>query len=252
MTLKGKVAIITGGAQGLGKAYAFRLAEEGARIVVADILAEQAAATAVEIRAGGGEAIGIRVDVADEASVEGMARQTIDAYGRIDVLVNNAALFVALLPKKKFHQVTVEEWDRTMAVNVKGIFLCCKAVVPHMKAQGKGKIINISSGAALCGSWDFILYVTSKAAVIGLTRALAREVGDDNINVNAVAPGMTLSEGVAKTYAPETLENWAQRRCFKRLQRPDDLVGTIAFLASDDSDFITGQTISVDGGDQML
>ncbi|MBI4321370.1 MAG: 3-oxoacyl-ACP reductase FabG [Chloroflexi bacterium] len=249
MKLDGRVAIVTGSAQGIGKAYASRLAKDGACVVIADIVEEQALATAEEIRAGGGEAIAIGTDVSDEASVNRMVEETVQHHGRIDVLVNNAALFVAITPKKRFYEITVEEWDRVMAVNVRGIFLCCKAVFPFMKAQGKGKIINISSSTFWTGTVDFLQYVTSKAAVIGLTRQLAREVGDYNINVNAVTPGLTLSEGVERKYPAEFLETFPQRRCFKRPERPDDLVGTIAFLASDDSDFITGQTINVDGGE---
>lgn len=249
MRLQGKVAIVTGSAQGIGKAYAQGLAREGANVVVADILGDRAEATAAEICKTGAEAMAITVDVSDEASTVQMARKTVEAFGRIDILVNNAAMFVALLPRKPFTEITVEEWDRVMAVNVRGVFLCCRAVFPYMKAQGKGKIINISSSTFWHGSADFLQYVTSKAAVIGLTRQLAREVGDYGINVNCITPGLTVSEGVERTYPREYLEMVAQRRCFKRLERPDDLVGTVVFLASDDSDFITGQTINVDGGD---
>ncbi|MCL5264791.1 MAG: 3-oxoacyl-ACP reductase FabG [Chloroflexi bacterium] len=248
MLLDGKVAIVTGSAQGIGKAYAKRLAAEGARVVVADIAFAQAAETAAEIRASGGEAMAVNVDVTDEASTTAMARDTVDRYGALDILVNNAALFVAIFPKKPFTEITVEEWDRVMAVNVRGVFLCCKAVFPHMKAQGRGKIINISSSTFWHGSSDFLQYVTSKGAVVGLTRQLAREVGDYGIHVNCVTPGLTASEGAERVYPSELLDKAASGRCFKRWERPQDLVGTIVFLASDLSDFITGQTINVDGG----
>lgn len=249
MRLEGRVAIVTGSAQGIGKAYAERLAKEGARVVVADVAYERAKETAARIRESGGEAMAIEVDVSEESSTIEMARKTVEKYGRIDILVNNAAMFVALFPKKPFTEITVEEWDRVMAVNVKGLFLCCKAVFPYMKSQGRGKIINISSSTFWHGSPDFLQYVTSKGAVIGFTRQLAREVGDYGINVNCITPGLTASEGAERVYSPEYLDAVAQRRCFKRWERPEDLVGTVVFLASDDSDFITGQTINVDGGD---
>jgi len=249
MRLEGKVAIVTGAAQGIGAAFAERLAAEGAATVVADLAFERAAETAAAINASGGEALAVAVDVTDEAQTDAMAAAALAAYGRIDVLVNNAALFVAAFPRKPFEELGVKEWDRMMAVNVRGPFLCCRAVFPAMREQGKGKIINVSSSTYFTGTREFLHYVTSKAAVIGFTRQLAREIGDHNITVNALAPGLTVSEGVAANYAPEYLQGFADRRCLKRLERPEDLVGTIAFLASDDSDFISGQTICVDGGD---
>ncbi|MCL5961292.1 MAG: 3-oxoacyl-ACP reductase FabG [Chloroflexi bacterium] len=249
MKLKDRVAIVTGGGLGIGRAYVERLAAEGARIVIADIAEDRAMATAEELRAMGHDVVAIRTDVSDEFSVNAMVAQTVELYGRIDILVNNAALFVALLPKKPFWETTVEEWDRTMAVNVRGIFLCCKAVFPHMKAQGKGKIVNISSSTFWHGSKNMVHYVTSKGAVVGLTRALAKDLGEYNINVNAISPGLTESEGVLQNYDSGVLGTYAVRRCLARSERPQDLVGTVAFLASDDSNFITGQTINVDGGD---
>lgn len=247
MKLKGKVAIVTGGARGIGKAYALRLAEEGARVVVADVL--DGTPVAEEIQEKGGEAIAVKTDVSDEQSVNTMVRTATERFGRIDVLVNNAGIFVGLT-RKLFYELTVEEWDRVMGVNMKGIFLCCKAVYPQMKKQGKGKIINVSSSTFYMGIPLFSHYVASKGGVIALTRAMAREVGDDNICVNAIAPGFTVSEALqgSTAYSEDRLKMLANMRCFKRNGVSEDLTGTIVFLASDDSDFVTGQTIVVDGG----
>ena len=180
-----------------------------------------------------------------------MAQAALKAYGRIDILVNNAGLYSAL-KKKSFMEIDSDEWDRVMSVNVKGLWHCVKAVYPAMKRQGKGKIINISSGTVLGGSPLFLHYVSSKSAVIGFTRALAREVGDDNICVNSIMPGLTISspnqEGVMTA---EQLADRRKRRAFHRDQYPADLVGTVIFLSSDDSNFMTGQSISVDGGMNM-
>lgn len=251
MRLKDKVIIVTGGGVGIGRAYATGLAKEGARVVVADIQEEEAKKVASEIKQGGGEALALPVDVTSAEKTQAMADKTLQKYGRIDVLVNNAGLYSAI-KKKPFSEITAEEWDRVMAVNLKGLFLCVQAVYPAMKEQGKGKIINISSGTALGGTPFFLHYVTSKAGVIGFTRALARELGPDNICVNAITPGLTISgpqqEGVL---TPEQLQDRRRRRAFQRDQYPQDLVGTMIFLCSADSDFITGQTINVDGGLHM-
>jgi NAD(P)-dependent dehydrogenase (short-subunit alcohol dehydrogenase family) len=245
--LKGRVAIVTGGARGLGKDYALRLSEEGARIVVADILDATNAAHEIEKR--GGEVMALRTDVADEQSVNDMVHKTIEGFGRIDILVNNAAIFADVV-KRPFHEMLVEEWDRMMGVNLRGTFLCCKAVYPQMKKQGKGKIINVSSGTVFSGNPYLIHYVTSKGGVIAFTRVLAREVGNDGICVNAVAPGFTISEAIREnpTFPEQTRTMVAGTRCFKRDEQSEDVTGTVLFLASDDSDFITGQTIVVDGG----
>ncbi|MEX0807008.1 MAG: glucose 1-dehydrogenase [Candidatus Binatia bacterium] len=251
MRLKDKVAIVTGGGVGIGKAYAHGLSKEGAKIVVADIQEGEAQKVAAEIKQNGGEAMAVAVDVTSQEKAQAMAAAALKAYGRIDILVNNAGLYSAL-KKKPFMEIDGEEWDRVMAVNVKGLFHCVKAVYPAMKEQRKGKIINISSGTALSGSPFFLHYVSSKAGVIGFTRALAREVGDDNICVNSIMPGLTISganqEGVM---TPEQLADRRKRRSIQRDQYPQDLVGTVIFLASDDSDFMTGQSISVDGGMNM-
>lgn len=245
--LKGRVAIVTGGARGLGKDYALRLSEEGARIVVADIL--DATNVAHEIEKRGGEVMALRTDVADEQSVNDMVHKTIERFGRIDILVNNAAIFADVV-KRPFHEMLVEEWDRMMGVNLRGTFLCCKAVYPQMKKQGKGKIINVSSGTVFSGNPYLIHYVTSKGGVIAFTRVLAREVGNDGICVNAVAPGFTISEAIRgnPTFPEQTRTMVAGTRCFKRDEQSEDVTGAVLFLASDDSDFITGQTIVVDGG----
>jgi len=251
MRLQNKVAIVTGGGVGIGKAYAQGLAQEGAKVVVADIQEAEAQKVAADIKKVGREAIAVPVDVTSVEKTQAMAQAALQAYGRIDILVNNAGLY-SVLKKKNFMEIDPDEWDRVMAVNVKGLFLCVKAVYPAMKQQGKGKIINISSGTTLSGSPLFLHYVSSKAGVLGFTRALAREVGDDNICVNSIMPGLTISgsnqEGVM---TPEQLADRRKRRCFQRDQYPQDLVGTVIFLASDDSDFMTGQSISVDGGMNM-
>jgi 3-oxoacyl-[acyl-carrier protein] reductase len=248
MRLKDKVAIVTGGGIGIGRAYCLALAREGAKVVAADIQEGEAKRVAEEIKKSGGEAMAVPVDVTSPEKTRAMADAALKRYGRIDILVNNAALYSAI-KKKPFMEIDEEEWDRVMAVNIKGLFLCMQAVYPAMKRQGKGKIINISSGTALGGTPFYLHYVTSKAGVIGFTRALARELGGDNICVNAITPGLTISSPQQEgTLTPEQMADRRKKRSFQRDQKPEDLVGTVVFLASDDSDFITGQTINVDGG----
>jgi 3-oxoacyl-[acyl-carrier protein] reductase len=242
--LEGRVAIITGGGHGIGKAYARRLAEEGAAVVIAEL--DGAAAERVAAEVGG---LAVRTDVAHEPSVAEMARRTLERYGRIDILVNNAAIFATVpMSRAPFDEIDPEEWDRMMAVNLRGTWLACRAVIPQMRKQRYGKIINISSGTALKGSASRIHYVTSKAGIIGFTRTLAMEVGRDNICVNCIAPGSTLSEENADEAIVKYRQAAASSRALQRLQRPEDLVGAVAFFASADSDFITGQTLVVDGG----
>ena len=249
MKLKERIAIITGAAQGIGKAYALSLAGEGAKVVIGDIV--DATAICREIESQGGEAIALQADVTDEKSVEEMVRNAIERFGKIDILVNNAGIFSSI-QTKPFHQISLSEWEKVLKINLTGTFLCCKAVYPQMKKQGKGKIINVASVVSLKGVPFFLHYVASKGGVIGLTRALAREVGDDGICVNAVAPGLTITEAIqAVADNPSITQGIVMRRCFKRHETPKDLCGTILFLASDDSDFITGQTIVVDGGEVM-
>ena len=247
MRLKNKVAIITGGGRGLGKAYALSLSKEGAQVAVADVLDTLESKEIIE--RNGGEALALYTDVSNEESTKAMASKTVERFGKIDILVNNAGLF-ASLGKKPFYEISGEEWDKVLAVNLKGTFLCCKAVYPQMKKQGKGKIINVSSGTFFKGQPHFLHYVTSKGGIAGFTRTLAREVGDDGICVNTIAPGLTISEAVRGNpmYPEGHLRIAAGSRCLKRDEVPEDLMGTVVFLASDDSDFITGQTIVVDGG----
>jgi len=247
MRLMGKVIIVTGGARGLGKEYAMRLSREGARLVISDIL--DGSGVKAEIEATGGKALALYTDVSDERSVAAMVRQAVDEFGRIDVLINNAAIFADVV-KHPFYDVPLEEWDRMMRVNVTGTFMCCKAVYPQMKQQGKGKIINVSSATFFSGVPNFIHYVTSKGAIVALTRVMAREAGDAGISVNAIAPGFTISEAVDgnPTFTGQSRKVAVDSRCFKRDQLPSDLLGTIVYLASDDSDFVTGQTLVVDGG----
>ena len=243
MRLAGKVAIVTGGARHIGAAYCRKLAEEGAAVVIADIL--DGASVADEIGAKGGKALALKVDVSNEADTQRMAAESVKGFGRIDILINNAAIFINI-QRHPFYEISGEEWDRVSAVNIKGPFLCAKAVFPQMKEQKSGKIINISSSTAYWGTPNFLHYVASKAALIGMTRALAREVGDYGICVNSIAPGLVEHEG---QNAPKALsELQLKARSIKRLQTPDDLMGTLVFLASSDSDFMTGQAIVVDGG----
>jgi NAD(P)-dependent dehydrogenase (short-subunit alcohol dehydrogenase family) len=245
--LKGKVAIVTGGARGLGKAYALRLSEEGAQIVVTDIL--DATPVKHEIEGKGGEAVALYGNVSDEGSINEVARKTIERFGKIDILVNNAGIF-ANVTKKPFYEISLQEWDRIVKVNLTGTFLCCKAVYPQMKKQGKGKIVNVSSSTFFIGVPNLVHYVTSKGAIVAFTRALARELGHDGICVNAIAPGFTVSEAIQgnPTFPEASHKVAVDSRCFKRDEQPGDLLGTVVFLASDESDFITGQTIVVDGG----
>ena len=249
MRLEKQVVIVTGGGMGIGRAYCQRLAQEGASVVVADIVGDAAEAVAAEIRQAEGDAIAVRTDVTSQEATEQMARAAMDRYGRIDGLVNNAGMYQRpAVTRGPFEDIAVEEWDRVMAVNLRGVFLCARAVVPFMKQQRRGKIVNISSGTVFSGTPRFAHYVTSKAGVIGFTRVLAKELGEWNINVNAVAPGLTLSLEDGDDPMMEYHEARAAGRSIKRIQRPDDLVGTVAFLCSPDSDFMTGQTLVVDGG----
>jgi 3-oxoacyl-[acyl-carrier protein] reductase len=240
-----RVAIVTGAAKGLGRTYALALAEAGYAVVAADVL--DTASVAAEVDAGGGAALALAVDVSDERATVEMATTVLDRFGRIDVLVNNAAIFTSIV-KKPFDQLTVEEWDRIFAVNVRGTWLCAKAVTPAMKAQRAGKIVNVSSMTVPSGIPLFLHYVSSKAAIVGLTRALARELGPWNICVNTVSPDYIPHDPDYDGRQPEMAGLLAAQRCFQRDQTPEDMVGTILFLAGPGSDFLTGQNIWVNGG----
>ena len=252
--LKDKVVIVTGGAHGIGKAYCQGFAGAGARVVIADIDKPAADAAADEIgKANSSQAFALQVDVSSEEATKRMAARTLERYGRIDVLINNAAVFsVVPMNRGRIETIDPDEWDHLMAVNLRGLFFCCRAVLPAMRAQKSGKIINIASGTVFAGAPGRIHYVTSKAATIGFTRTLAREVGDDIINVNCLAPGNTLSEENPTEQMIKFRESSVGLRALKRIQMPQDVVGAMLFLASPLSDFMTGQTVNVDGGISFL
>ena len=243
MRLSGKVAIVTGGARHIGAAYCRRLAAEGAAVVIADVLDGESVVKG--IASSGGKAIALKVDVSQAEDTARMAVETVKAFGRIDILVNNAAIFINI-ERRPFYEISAQEWDHVSAVNIKGPFLCAKAVFPRMKQQRSGKIINIASSTVFTGTPLFLHYVASKAALVGMTRSLAREVGEFGICVNAIAPGLVQHEG--QNAPKEFTEFQLKARSLKRLQTPQDLLGILVYLASSDSDFVTGQTILVDGG----
>jgi NAD(P)-dependent dehydrogenase (short-subunit alcohol dehydrogenase family) len=241
--LEGKVALVTGAAQGIGRAIAEGLAREGARIAVADLRGAEEAAAAFE------DGVGLTADVADEADVERLVAETVEACGGIDLLVNNAGLY-ASLEMRPFTEIPLEEWRRVMDVNVASMFLMCRAVVPELRKRGGGKVVNISSGTPFRGVPFLLHYVTSKGAIVAFTRALAKELGADGIHVNCVAPGFTLSDGVEAH--PEVIEKLRDvsvaARTIQRDQVPADVVGAVVFLCSAEADFVTGQTLVIDGG----
>ncbi len=242
-SLEGKVAIVTGGAQGIGRAIADGLAAEGARIVVADLQGAEEAASAYD---GG---VGLTADVADEDAVQRLVEDTVTRCGAVDVLVNNAGVY-ASLRMRSFLEIPLEEWRRVMDVNVASMFLCCRAVVPVMRAGGGGAIVNVSSGTPFRGVPFLLHYVTSKGAIVAFTRALAKELGKDGVRVNCVAPGFTMSEGVKQH--PEVIEKLRDvsvaARTIQRDQEPEDVVGAVVYLAGPSASFVTGQTIVIDGG----
>lgn len=247
MYLKDKVAIATGGSIGIGRAMAEGLASEGASVVIADIAGADGAAR--EMKEKGFKVLGIKVDVSSEKDTEKMVEEALKAFQRIDILVNNAGIYTSLIPGP-FENITVEEWRRVMDVNVLSMFLCCRAVIGEMRKNKGGRIINLASGTPFKGIPYLLHYTTSKGAVVAFTRALAKEVGADNILVNAIAPGFTLSTGVManEIQLKHFREVSAKARTLVRDQYPEDLVGAVKFFAGPDSSFITGQTLVVDGG----
>lgn len=247
--LERKVVVITGAGNGLGKEYAIAFAREGARVAVADIDEAGASKVANGIVADGGEAIAIALDVTSEESTLKMAAQVTSAWGTINVLVNCAARILRAVdqPLQPFDKLPIAEWDRTFAVNARGPWLCARAVFPAMKAAGGGKIINFSSGTFYTGAASWSHYGSSKGAVVALTRCLARELGPHNIAVNTVSPSLTMTDATEKL-PTEYADRVDSTRCFARRQTPADLIGSVMFMASPYSDFITGQILNVDGG----
>jgi NAD(P)-dependent dehydrogenase (short-subunit alcohol dehydrogenase family) len=250
MRLEGRTAIVTGAGRGIGKALAKRLAADGATVVIADLDGYDVAAA--ELAQSGARTLGLKVDVSSESDTARMAERALEAFGRIDILVNNAAMF-ATVTIGPFEHIPVAEWKRLLEINVVGVALCCKAVAPHMRRRKSGRIVNIASAAPLKGVPEFLHYISSKGAVIAMTRGLARELGKDGITVNAVAPGLTLSDAtVGRAEHLRNHDNSVRARAIQRPQRPEDLAGVVSFLASDDAGFMTGQTVVVDGGSAMV
>lgn len=248
--LDNKTVVVTGAAGGLGRAFAEAFAAAGARVVAADVNEAGAAETAARIRAGGGSALGTAVDVTRQDSVMALA-EAADAFGGgVDVLVNNAAIYAGL-SRRRFDAIDEGEWDRVIAVNLKGVWLCTKCLAPSMRARGQGAIINVSSATVMSGSPQWLHYVTSKGGVIAMTRALARELGDDRITVNAIAPGFTLTEA-SRGLIEDAASYGVTRGALKRAALSEDMVGAALFFASNHAAFITGQTLVVDGGRQFL
>ncbi|WP_066272024.1 SDR family NAD(P)-dependent oxidoreductase [Hydrogenophaga palleronii] len=251
MTAASRVIAVTGGASGIGFAFSEALARAGHKVVIADL--RGAAEAADRLKTQGLQAIGTQTDVVKPVDVASMVQQAVKAFGRLDVLVNNAGLFTTLA-LKPFDQISDAEWMRVMEVNTLGPFICAKAVVPEMRKNGFGRIVNIASTTPIKGTPNMLHYVASKGAVIAFTRSLARELGKDDITVNAIAPGFTLSDGVLENDMHSKMGDVVRKtsRSLQRDQVPDDLVGALLFLASDGAGFITGQTIAVDGGSVFI
>jgi len=245
--LAGRVVIVTGAGQGLGRAFAKAFAAAGAIPVIAELNEAKAHAVAGEIHSAGGKALVVATDVASAESVQGMAERVFAEYGRIDVLVNNAGI-ISTIKMRPFEEIPLEEWERVLRVNITGVFLCCRAVTAHMRKAGWGRIINISSASVNLGRPNYLHYTTSKSALIGMTRSMARELGKFGITANAVLPGATYTEIPRETVTPAQKEWIIAAQCIPRAEVPEDLVGTLLFLASNGSGFLTGQAITVDGG----
>lgn len=249
--LADRVAVITGSGQGIGREFAEAFAAAGATVVVADLDGENAEKVAAQLRAGGAQALGLGVDVSDETAVTRMVEATVAEFGRIDVLVNGAAIF-STLTMKPFEEIGADEWRKVIDVNINGVFLCCRAVSATMRVQGSGTIINISSSTVLGGRPNYLHYVTSKAAVVGMTRSLARELGPAGINVNVIMPG-SVETGIPRDSArPEAVDQIVGNQALKRRIVSADIAGAAVFLASDAASMITGQSLVVDGGMNFL
>lgn len=242
--LKNKVIIVTGAGGNIGRAYVKGFVESGAKVVAADLRDQ---ADLVESVGGKENAISVQVDITDQASVEKMAAAAVSAFGRIDGLVNNAGFFKGAT-FGSFMDIPPEEWDQCFQVNVRGLWQCCKAVYPYMKEHGKGRIVNISSNTPYKGVPNFLHYISSKMAIVGLSRSLAREVGPHGITVNTLCPDLIPDEDITKQQGTGPNERTVSERCIARTQVPEDMVGAASFLLSDDSDFITGQSLLVNGG----
>jgi NAD(P)-dependent dehydrogenase (short-subunit alcohol dehydrogenase family) len=251
--LKNKVAVITGASRGLGKAFALRFAAEGARLLLTTTSPERAEGTAEELKAGGGEVTFIEADISVAADTQKIADKVMEVYGRVDILVNNAAIWFGIRAKP-WYLWTEEEWDRIFSVNVKGTWMVSKAIAPLMIKAGKGKIINIASNVARVGGAPmFMPYACGKGAIYTMTHALARALGTSNINVNAVAPGFTATEASLDMSGPDkSFSTAVSGQSIPRREEPGDLVGAVLFLASSDADFVSGQVLYVDGGTVML
>ena len=242
-----KVVVITGAGQGIGRSFAKAFASAGARVVIAERNVEKARAVEDEIASGNGHALVVETDVADQGSVEQMAAKVDAAFGRADVLINNAAIF-STLEMRPFDQIPVPEWEQVLRVNVTGPFLCARAMLPLMRKNKWGRIINMASGAVTLGRPNYLHYIASKAALAGMTHSMARELGPEGITVNAILPGATYTEIARKTVTAEQKQRIVAMQSIPRPQVPDDLIGVVMFLASDASAFMTGQELTVDGG----
>jgi NAD(P)-dependent dehydrogenase (short-subunit alcohol dehydrogenase family) len=246
-SLKDRVVIVTGAGQGIGRVFAMAFAKAGSRVVIAELNEKRAASVSEEVMKAGGEALAVATDVADPNSVNEMVEIVTDNWDRIDVLINNAGIF-STLEMRPFDQIPLEEWEQVLRVNLTGPFLCARAVLPAMRKARWGRIINIASGAVRLGRPNYLHYIATKAALAGMSLSMARELGPDNITVNAILPGATFTEIERKTVTPEQKERIIAMQCVPRAETPQDLVGIALFLASDASAFVTGQSINLDGG----
>ena len=250
-SLKDRVVIITGGGQGIGRNYALRFAEQGAIPVIAEYYAENGERVATEIEKTGGRALAVQTDVGSLESTTAMAQTVLDQLGRIDCLINNAAVF-SRITMAPFWELPPEEWERAMQVNITGAFYCARAVVPAMQKAQWGRIINISSATTIMGAVNYLHYITSKSAVIGMTRSMARELGDWNITVNTFWPGVIKTEIQRPSVPNERFEQLKSMQSIKRLAELDDMANPVLFLCSDDSGYITGQSLQADGGTTFI